>query len=426
MICRFKVENYKAFADEVEILFYADMTIKRFEFNYLNIEQKNILKVAGFYGPNNTGKTCILSALNDLSLVMLNKPHGNLINVFAKKGSITSFSVEYVVDGRFYEYEVKYDNQNKKYIYERLIKKVYSDTNHSLYSSTQIAKRENNTLSFLNINNYFRHMGGEMISKFFSLDFPIMLLMGNIPEKEIVEAVNDYKTFANSFVFLKMDDNIDLTKTISLLNNNEKARAFIVEFVKNCDLNIEDFGSNDTVMSDVNIEESLETALKNPLFQKDTLKVFSVHNGFVVPSVFFDSVGTQKIVALSGYLYEAIHDGKILLIDEIDSSLHHIITRSLVALFNNMLNTKAQLLFTTQDALLLDLQKLLRKDQVWFLDVADKCSSKLVHMSERFSSREEDGIRGDEYVVRYYLKGRFGSIPTPDLFSSLEIAASED
>lgn len=47
-------------------------------------------------------------------------------------------------------------------------------------------------------------------------------------------------------------------------------------------------------------------------------------------------------------------------------------------------------------------------------------------MSERFTARAENGIRGDEDIAEYYLKGHFGSIPTPDLFASLEEAVSDD
>ena len=111
--------------------------------------------------------------------------------------------------------------------------------------------------------------------------------------------------------------------------------------------------------------------------------------------------------------------------DEIDSSLHHILTKSIVAMFNNVLNTKSQLIFTTHDVLLLDLRELFRKDQIWLVDIKDKSSSTICRMSE-FTSRDENGIRGDEDITDYYLKGQFGSIPTPDLFASLEEAVSDE
>ena len=130
-------------------------------------------------------------------------------------------------------------------------------------------------------------------------------------------------------------------------------------------------------------------------------------------------------MALSGYIYEALNKGKILLVDEIDSSLHHILTKAIVAMFNNVLNKKAQLLFTTHDVLLLDLKELFRKDQIYLVDILNSYSSKITRLSE-FTSRSINGIRGDEDITTYYLKGQFGSIPTPDLFASLEEATSDE
>ena len=223
-----------------------------------------------------------------------------------------------------------------------------------------------------------------------------------------------------------MDGPVDISKTIELMQSDKKATNFIKQFVKNCDLHIEDFGFDDNVTSDTNIENELRVAMSNPAFIKETLKIYSRHNGYKVPSVFFDSIGTQKLIALSGYIYDAVYNGKILVIDEIDSSLHHLITKAIVAMFNNMLNTKAQLIFTTHDVQLLDLKEMFRKDQIWLVDVLDRSSSKIIRMSDAFTARSEDGIRGDEDIVEYYLKGQFGSIPTPDLFSALEEITTDE
>ena len=114
-----------------------------------------------------------------------------------------------------------------------------------------------------------------------------------------------------------------------------------------------------------------------------------------------------------------------MLIDELDSSLHHIIIRAIIALFNNELNKKTQLVFTTHDAMTMDLRRLFRKDQIYLTDINKKGENTIIHLSKDFTSRGENGVRGDEDVVDYYLKGRFGAIPTPDLFDSLYEVANE-
>ena len=419
MICKFSVENFKAFAKKVELDFFANGNIKRLDYNYVNAGEKNILKTAGFYGPNNTGKTCILLSLISLRALMLNEIHDSFENSFAGIGDVTTFDVEYYINGRYYNYSVSYNSKTKKYEKEKLIKKEY---NGSSSTSTLIFERSDAKLTWAGISPQLKKQN---VAKLFSFSFPFMILFDDPDNAIIDQAKNDYKQFAESLIFLKMDSPIDISKTISLMQNDSKATKFIREFVKNCDLHISDFGFDDNVISDANIEEELNKTAKNPSFIKETLKFYSKHNGYRVPSVFFDSVGTQKLIALSGYIYESLSQEKILIVDEIDSSLHHILTKAIVAMFNNILNKKAQLIFTTHDVLLLDLKNMFRKDQIWLVDVLDKSSSKITRLSE-FTSRSENGIRGDEDITDYYLKGQFGSIPTPDLFASLEEIVSDE
>ena len=419
MICKFSVENFKAFAKKVELDFFANGNIKRLDYNYVNAGEKNILKTAGFYGPNNTGKTCILLSLISLRALMLNEIHDSFENSFAGIGDVTTFDVEYYINGRYYNYSVSYNSKTKKYEKEKLIKKEY---NGSSSTSTLIFERSDAKLTWAGISPQLKKQN---VAKLFSFSFPFMILFDDPDNAIIDQAKNDYKQFAESLIFLKMDSPIDISKTISLMQNDSKATKFIIEFVKNCDLHISDFGFDDNVISDANIEEELNKTAKNPSFIKETLKFYSKHNGYRVPSVFFDSVGTQKLIALSGYIYESLSQGKILIVDEIDSSLHHILTKAIVAMFNNILNNKAQLIFTTHDVLLLDLKNMFRKDQIWLVDVLDESSSKITRLSE-FTSRSEKGIRGDEDITDYYLKGQFGSIPTPNLFASLEEVVSDE
>ena len=419
MICKFSVENFKSFADKVELDFYANGNIKRFNYNYIETSGKNVLKTVGFYGPNNTGKTCILLSLIDLRALMLNEPHDNLANAFAGKGHETSFEVEYCINGRFYVYSVKYNNRTKQYVKEKLVQKIYDPESNS---TERIFERNATGLSWIDINP---DLNKTIVTRLFSLSFPFMIVFDDKDNKIMQQAKQDYIDFANSIISLKMDVSVDISKTIQLIQSDKKANRFVKEFVKNCDLHIDDFGFDDNVVSDANIDEQLRRAMNNPAFVKESLKLYSKHNGYRVPSVFFDSIGTIKLIALSGYIYEALSKGKTLIVDEIDSSLHHILTKSIVAMFNNVLNTKSQLIFTTHDVLLLDLRELFRKDQIWLVDIKDKSSSTICRMSE-FTSRDENGIRGDEDITDYYLKGQFGSIPTPDLFASLEEAVSDE
>lgn len=409
MIINFKINNFKLFPNDVSMSFIADMRIKKFTSNTISKNNLNILKVAGIYGPNNTGKTCLILALNSIKNIMLGENTDTYNNSFFEN-KITEIEIEYEMNNSFYKYFAKYDSIDRIYMYERLEEK-----NNNTY--VKIFEKKEDGLHM--------KLDGRKITfdkRLYSDNYPILKII-KLSDTNLEKMQLDYLTFANSIQLLKMDNQIDITKTINLLKTNQEAKSFITSFIKNCDLNIEDFGLSEDIISDVDISNELNKTSIN----KDALKLWSKHYGYTVPSAFYDSVGTQKIIALAGYIYDAFKNGKILLIDEIDSSLHHVITRAIIALFNNELNTKAQLVFSTQDALLMDLRRLFRKDQIWLTDITDNNGPILIHLSEKFTSRDSNGIRGDEDITDFYLKGRFGGIPTPDLFDTLfDLLGSEN
>jgi AAA15 family ATPase/GTPase len=117
-----------------------------------------------------------------------------------------------------------------------------------------------------------------------------------------------------------------------------------------------------------------------------------------------ESAGTQKLFEFAGGWIRALEWGATLFVDELDRSLHPHVTRFLVGLFHGAANRKnAQLIFTTHDTTLLD-TRLMRRDQIWFVE---KDSNKSSHMYSLLDFQP----RKDEALERGYLRGRYGAIP---------------
>ncbi len=117
-----------------------------------------------------------------------------------------------------------------------------------------------------------------------------------------------------------------------------------------------------------------------------------------------ESNGTQTLFQFVGGWVRALDTGATLFIDELDKSLHPFITHFLVSLFHGKSNVKnAQLVFTTHDTSLLD-KEIFRRDQVWFTE-KDK------EQATRLYSLLEYRPRKDEALERGYLKGRYGAVP---------------
>jgi hypothetical protein len=97
--------------------------------------------------------------------------------------------------------------------------------------------------------------------------------------------------------------------------------------------------------------------------------------------------------------------GQALFVDELDSSLHPLMTRALVSYFQKdaPAGSTAQLFFTTHDTSLLT-HDLLRRDQIWFIERETLGGSRLYPLTE-FSPRKNEALENG------YLRGRYGALP---------------
>ena len=162
-------------------------------------------------------------------------------------------------------------------------------------------------------------------------------------------------------------------------------------------------------------EKPEEKALDVPDSVMDQIRLVSTYKGVQVPSMLFDSTGTKKIAAMASYVIEALEQGRILVVDELDSSIHFKLTRATVAMFNNELNNSAQMIFTVHDINLMDCKRLFRKEQIWFVDKDEK--GVYVYSLSDFTA--ENGVRDTSDIIEKYRKGAFAALPDPELINSL-------
>ena len=109
---------------------------------------------------------------------------------------------------------------------------------------------------------------------------------------------------------------------------------------------------------------------------------------------------------LSPILKETFENGKTLLIDELDRSLHPLLAQYFVDLFQDpeVNSTNAQLVFSVHNTKLLSLNTL-RRDQIYFVEKNAKTAVTDLYSLDEFS------VRKSENVERGYLLGRYGAVP---------------
>lgn len=119
-----------------------------------------------------------------------------------------------------------------------------------------------------------------------------------------------------------------------------------------------------------------------------------------------ESSGTKVLFAFAPFLKRAFENTKVIIVDELERSLHPALVEFIVKLFNNKEINKAnsQLIFTTHAMNLLNLE-LLRRDQIWFTEKNPENGVTDLYPLDSFS------VRKDENIQKGYINGRYGAIP---------------
>ena len=118
------------------------------------------------------------------------------------------------------------------------------------------------------------------------------------------------------------------------------------------------------------------------------------------------SEGTRKLLSLFIPIYCLLNQGGVMIIDEIDKTLHYKLVKEIIKTFNSLENKKnAQIIFSSHNLLLLDFN-LFKKEQIWFLENND-----IFNGTEFYSLSDIENYKENDYLLRDYLNGNFGGIP---------------
>ena len=414
MLLSLKVNNCLIYNSEVEFSMRANMHYKRFPNNVAKDGKVNALKTAVLIGPNNSGKTNFVRIIATLKEIMLGKSavlDGNLFS----NNPVVEASISFLEGGAENLFEIKYDAVKKEYIYERFAQLERDD--YKNVKTTELLLRDN-----LN-REYFSEDEGLADAMKVASRNNILIYLVDTEEFPNLKKIKDLMTaFASKIDVVDMN-NIPIKKTIDMLKASDEVHKKIANFVLNADLYLDDYkylSDNEIKIvlkpKDIVDAKPQENALSVAAPLTEMLHLASVYKGVTVPSMLFDSTGTKKMAALASYVIEALENGRILVIDELDNSLHFRLTRAIIALFNNELNINAQLIATVHDVSLLDCQTLFRKEQIWFTH-KDRENAYLYSLAE--FTAEKTGVRETSDLIEKYRKGMFGALPEPDLFQSL-------
>lgn len=410
MLLDIEIKNLKSFKNQTIFSMEAENKIEdrnSFEVE-VGKEKFELLKTAVLFGGNASGKSNFTSVLSIFRYYLFNKgieKYNKEGFRFGEEDKNSTIKVRNVVDDKIYEYILEINFNIKKIIKEKLYitalerKLVFERENN------KIVKYDKETFSEYEITIGFIN---ETLTDSDSV-------ISRIIEWRVPEEIEKYIFYIDKIKINNYSD--DLGKYIYENKNNKK---LVIEFLKKIGITVNDIEvyreKNEFFLK--NIRESKEFQILSEKEQEKLLSqiayVYRIH--FVYEDnqkqkykleYYEQSAGTQKILSMFFPIYNLLNNGGVMIIDELDITLHYSLIKEIIKMFNSVeYNRKnAQLIFTTHNLLLLDFN-LFREDQIWFLENNDVSTG-----TELYSLSDIEGYEKNKYLLRDYLNGNFGGIP---------------
>lgn len=402
MIIEFSVANFLSYKDKVTFSMLASNT-GGLNDNYVAMDNKNILKTAAIYGANASGKTNLFKILTNI-IIMIRRSNIVDPNLLLP---ITPFAFDKKSVKSPSEFEIKYISKGIKYVYgfKADSKKIYEE-----YLYYYPNGRESLIFDRNNGDNEYPREDKKMledISKKTPENRFFLSSAANWNNKKCEDAFYFFDKTINTYLEFNVLQEAAKKRYYKDISENGKLKDFALNCLHSADLNIVDFEP-----FEVDVPKEVYVPLINnyKINNKEDMKAYGVlfkHKNSDVNIDFSDeSKGTQMLFTFIPYLYEAVNDGAVLIVDELDKSLHPELVEMIVNIFNDKKINKgnAQLIFNTHDTGLLK-QSLLRKDQIWFTEKDNETGISNLKLLADYK------IKPTENYEKNYRAGVYGAIP---------------
>ena len=436
MLIRFATANFMSFKDTAELSLVPSQ-VRKHGAHIIKSEGNDFdqLKTAIIYGGNASGKSNLIKAMSYAQDLIINpgaqstkrdKIHFKLDPECAERPTTFLFEIK-TEKGCF---EFTFEILNGAVVSERLVKV-------SRRSETLIFNRDTHNFEH---KIRFENSDDEQFFKFTERGTPdTKLFIRECKDRNITKEINNVASIESVLNWFENTLTIIFpnTKYIGIetaIDANESLAESFVHFLKNYDTGIDGLEIKPVKFETLEIPGEIRNKIVETLDPGETtiissqlddqtymirkstgtghltaFKMVTEHNSADGTSVSFnvneESDGTRRLIDICPGLFEIFTGEKVLVVDELDRSLHPEVTSSLLKDFLNFTKGKnSQFIVTTHDAMLLDLE-IFRKDEIWFTQ------KNRTGQSQLYSLQEFDNIRFDMDIRKGYLAGRFGGVP---------------
>lgn len=396
MLLEFTVGNFLSFKEKKTFSLEAGGIKTILPDNVVQNGKYKVLRSAAIYGANSSGKSNFVKALDFMVNTVKNSSKLNSIDKLGAKPFLLNtetenqpcyFEILFTEGDSRYRYGFELDNDrihsewlfilevNSKKEVPYFVRELEGIGVADIFE--EAIGLENKTRD----NGLFISVADQFNSKIANIG------MSNMSKMEVLSGIDHKAAFTMTSVLFKYDEH----------------RQRIESFIEKLKLGFDKFKLDDDTT--FGLDKRIKTIHKK-----------YNNKGEFVSNCEFDlndqeSSGTNKLFDLAGYIIYSLYFGKILIIDELDSKLHPILTQEIIKLFNNPETNpnNAQLIFTTHDTNLLG-ANLFRRDQIWFTEKDEFEATDLYSLLE-FKDGNGKSVRNDRSFEADYIRGRYGAIP---------------
>lgn len=426
MIVDFLVRNFRSIKEEMLFSMVAEKKKETLSQNLFHLlEEKDIvlLKSALIYGANASGKTNLLKAFMMLRHFILHSDELKLdqeipyyepflLDAQTKNASITC-EIEFVTEEPMrYRYAVEFDKA-----------KIVSEKLTFFPRKDEILLYNRNAANEYNWGRDLKGKKQTIVDDVLSNMLFISKAANKKDSDDRIKSVYRYfRTVLRSHTAIDSTNKTSFFTSQKLKEDSDGSfRTKVIEFLKSADIGVSSLSTHQESLdiSKYHFPDSMPAHLRDEIINDMSTKVELGHQVYdkkeIVDEAQFDleeeSAGTIKMYDLAGKIIATLQNGWVLLIDELDSSFHPLMSEHVLNLFNDPeKNPKnAQLIVTTHDVTLLDSEKL-RRDQVWFAE-KDQYGTTIIYSLDEFKKNE---VRNNIPFDKWYMAGRFGALPFID------------
>lgn len=440
MLLEFKAKNYKSFKEELVFSMIPAPKQKGLDYSvqHSKVGKKEYkgLCSAVIYGPNASGKTNIIGAMDTFKTITL---RGNIRNLDDKSApnaaanalelipnnsneehSPVSFSVKFIDNNFLIEYS--FEVNLGMFLEADFPRKIISE---SLSVNEEVVFTRNKDLEF----GTFDTIKNILVNAFDqNKKGAISLAKSNLNDEELFLS-NGFKTMFsakltllisnwldNKFMVIYRADSLNLIRKFS----DPQKKSVYIEKTMNEAANY--FGITSNALGYVIEGDEAEA------------KLYSLFNGIekstAIKAEVFESYGTIRFVNMFPLVVNALLNGGTLVVDEFDASIHPMALMSIINIFHNdEINiNNAQLIFNTHNPIFLN-ANLFRRDEIKFVERDDDTHCSIHYSLSDFGTTGKNGVRKNEDYLKNYFISRYGAIKDIDftpIFESLLDDTKED